>query len=152
MKPRRRPHYQGVERLAILELKAASGWSKAQAAERLLLRPATIAGWTKRLDEEGEDALVQTPEPINRFPDFVRHIVCRLKVLCPTMGKKRIAQTLARAGLQLGVSTVGRMLKERDNKPEPGEEAVTSEAAGETTRDGKPVQAEEPNHVWGRST
>ncbi len=44
----------------------------------------------------------------NRFPDFVRHIVIRLKVLCPTMGKKRIAQTLAKAGLALGVSTVGR--------------------------------------------
>ena len=44
VKPRRRPHYRGVERLAILELKAASGWSKAQAAERLLLRPATGSG------------------------------------------------------------------------------------------------------------
>ena len=40
------------------------------------------------------------------------------------------------------------MLKERENKPEPGEEAVTSEAAGETARNGKPVQAKEPNHVY----
>ncbi len=113
VRPRRRPHYRGTERLRILELKAARGWSKAQAAERFLLRPVTVAEWMKRVDEEGENALVQTPEPINRFPDFVRHIVCRLKVLCPTMGKKRIAETLAKAGLQLGVSTVGRTIAER---------------------------------------
>jgi putative transposase len=148
VKPRRRPHYRGTERLRILELKAARGWSKAQVAVRFLLRPATIAEWTKRVDAEGKGALLETPEPINRFPDFVRHIVIRLKVLCPTMGKKRIAQTLARAGLQLGVSTVGRILKERDNNPEPVEEVVTNEAAGDTTHKGKPVQAKEPNHVW----
>ncbi len=40
------------------------------------------------------------------------------------------------------------MLKERENKPEPGEEAVTSEAAGETARNGKPVRSKKPNHVW----
>ena len=113
------------ERLAILELKSARGWSKVQTAERFLLRPATIAEWMKRVDEGGENALVQTHGPINRFPDFVRHIVCRLKVLCPTMGKKRIAQTRARAGLELGVSTVGRMLKERDKeRPEPEAGAI----------------------------
>ncbi len=148
VKPRRRPHYRGTERLRVLELKAARGWSKAQAAEHLFLRSATIAEWTKRLDEDGEDALVHTPEPINRFPDFVRHIVMRLKVLCPTMGKKRIAQTLARAGLVLGVSTVGRMLKERDTqRPEPVHTAGVEESTG-ATKEGKPVQAQEPNHTW----
>ena len=43
VKPRRRPHYRGTERLRILELKAARGWSKALAADRFFLRPATIA-------------------------------------------------------------------------------------------------------------
>ena len=148
MKPRRRPHYRGVERLRILTLKAARGWSKAQVAERFHLRRATIVEWTKRVDEEGEDALVQTPEPINRFPAFVRDIVTRLKVLCPTMGKKRLAQTLAHAGLALGISTVGRILKERDRKdPEPGENAA-SEATMEEAHEGKLVQSKAPNHVW----
>jgi transposase InsO family protein len=148
VKPRRRPHYRGVERLAILELKAARGWSKAQAADRFFLQRATIAEWTKRVDEEGEGALLETPEPINRFPDFVRHIVIRLKVLCPTMGKKRIAQTLARAGLVLGVSTVGRMLKERDTqRPDPDQTASVEESTS-ATKKGKPVQAKEPNHTW----
>ncbi len=142
VKPRRRPHYRGTERLRILELKAARGWSKAQAADRFFLRPATIAEWTKRVDEEGKGALLGTPETINRFPDFVRHIVIRLKVLCPTMGKKRIAQTLARAGLVLGVSTVGRMLKERDTT-EPGHTAGVAESTS-ASKKAKPVQAKEP--------
>ena len=148
VQPRRRPHYRGTERLRILELKAARGWSKAQAAQRFHLRTATIAEWTKRLDKDGEAALVLTPEPVNRFPAFVRHIVMRLKVLCPTMGKKRITQTLARAGLALGVSTVARMLKERERKdPEP-EENGRGEESGEATKTGTPVQARMPNHVW----
>lgn len=66
----------------------------------------------KRLDEQGPDALVQLSEPVNKFPVFVRYAVKRLKILCPAMGKKRIAQTLARAGLHLGTTTVGRMIKE----------------------------------------
>jgi hypothetical protein len=66
----------------------------------------------KRVDEDSATALVQTGEPESRLPSFVRHLVKRLKVLCPTLGKKRIAQMLARAGLHLGVTTVGRMLKE----------------------------------------
>ncbi len=146
VKPRRRPHYRGTERLRILELKAARGWSKAQAADRFFLGPVTIAEWTRRVDAEGKGELLETPEPINRFPDFVRHIVIRLKVLCPTMGKKRIAQTLARAGLVLGVSTVGRMLKERDTT-EPGHTAGVAESTS-ASKKAKPVQAKEPNHTW----
>ncbi len=34
VRPRRRPHYRGVERLRILTLKAARGWSKSQAERR----------------------------------------------------------------------------------------------------------------------
>jgi hypothetical protein len=40
---------------------------------------------------------------VNKFPNFVRHIVQRLKVLCPSLGKVKIAQMLARAGLHLRV-------------------------------------------------
>ncbi len=58
---------------------------------------ARIPSVLQGVDEEGDGALLATPEPINRFPDFVRHIVIRLKVLCPTMGKKRISQTLCSA-------------------------------------------------------
>jgi len=134
--------------MAILELKAARGWSKSQTAERLLLRPATIAEWMKRIDEEGKGALVKTSSPINRFPDFVRHIVRRLKILCPIMGKKRIAQTLARAGLYLGVSTVQRMLKEREGKEPKPEEGILGNEPARGKAKGSPVQAKGPNHSW----
>jgi hypothetical protein len=80
----RRPHYPPIERMAILELRAARGWSLSQTARRFLVTPATNAPWNQRLDEEGPGALVQIREPVNRFPDFVRYIVRRFKVLCPT--------------------------------------------------------------------
>jgi len=104
----RRPRYPPIERMAILELRAARGWSLSQTARRFLVTPATIASWTQRLDEAGPGALVQIREPVNRFPDFVRYIVQRLKVLCPTMGKVKIAQVLCRAGLHLSSSSVER--------------------------------------------
>jgi putative transposase len=142
---RRRPHYRAVERLAILELKAARGWSAAQTARRFLVEPDTIASWMKRVDEDGPSALVQTSEPVNRFPSFVRHLVRRLKVLCPPLGKKRMAQMLARAGLHLGVTTVGRMLKE-DDIPPPAKSGVLKEKR--KARAYKPVKSKYPNHVW----
>jgi len=83
----RRPHYPPIERMAILELRAARGWSASQTADRFLVTPATVSSWMQRLDDDGPDALVQLRDPVNRFPDFVRYIVRRLKVLCPTMGK-----------------------------------------------------------------
>ena len=73
---------------------------------------ATIGSWMKRVDEQGPDALLQIRDPVNKFPDFVRYAVQRLKTLCPSMGKVKIAQTLSRAGLHLGATTVGRIFKE----------------------------------------
>ena len=57
------------------------------------------------------------------------------------MGKVKIAQTLARAGLHLGTTTVGRMLKEKPrhepfvSQPEPDSEV-------------RIVTAKYPSHVW----
>ena len=139
--PHRRPFYPPIERMAILELKAARGWSLEQTAKAFLVTAATIASWMRRLDEEGPDALVQLHQPVNKFPEFVRYIVQRLKTLCPTMGKVKIAQTLARAGLHLGATTVGRMLKE---KPCLGPSAT----APELTSEQRIVTAKYANHVW----
>ncbi len=139
--PQRRPQYPPVERMAILELKAARGWSLRQAARAFLITPATVASWIKRIDEQGPDALVQLREPVNRFPDFVRYCVRRLKILCPAMGKAKIAETLARAGLHLGATTVGRILKE-DDRP------VMPTSPEETSSTDRVVTAKHPNHVW----
>ena len=70
--PHRRPYYPPTERMAILELRAARGWSRQQTADVFLVTAATIASWMKRVDEKGPDALVQRREPVNKFPEFVR--------------------------------------------------------------------------------
>ena len=138
--PLRRPHYPPTERMAILELRAARGWSLQQTAEAFQLTAPTIASWMQRVDEEGSDALVQMRVPVNKFPDFVRYVVQRLRVLCPTMGKVKMAQTLARAGLHVGATTVGRMLKDKPApRPKPPEEAQTADRV---------VTSKYPNHVW----
>ena len=159
----RRPHYPPIARMAILELKAARSWSLEQTAKTFLVTAATIACWLKRVDEKGAAALVQLPEPVNKFPEFVSQAVRRLKVLCPSMGKVKIAQMLARAGLHLGTTTVGRMLKggedAADLSPAPGAdcgpEASTENidmTADATDADGlgkgRVVTANRPNHVW----
>jgi len=74
---------------------------------------------------------------VNKFPDFVRYIVQRLKTLSPSMGKVKIAETLCRAGLHLGVTTVGRILKEAPQSG-PGDPAPCTGV----------VNAKRPNHVW----
>ena len=76
----RRPHYKPIERLAILELRAARGWSLSQTARRMLVTTATMASWTHRLDDQGRRAIVQVREPVNKFPEFVAYLVRRLKV------------------------------------------------------------------------
>jgi transposase-like protein len=134
----RRPHYPPTHRLAILELRAARGWTLAQTARIFLVSPLTIASWMGRLEEEGPDALVRLPEPVNKFPDFVSYLVRRLKILCPSLGKVKTAQILARAGLHLGPTTVRRM--QRGTRwpgprklPQPGRRVVS---------------AKKPNQLW----
>jgi hypothetical protein len=83
----RGPHYAPIERMAILELRAARGWSVKQTADAFLVMPATIASWMGRIDEQGPHALLQLREPVNKFPEFVRYAVQQLNALCPSMGK-----------------------------------------------------------------
>ncbi len=64
------------------------------------------------------------------------------------MGRKRIAQTFARAGLQLSASTVGRMLKDRGRDPERPTETQAATADKERTDGLRIVTAKRPNHVW----
>jgi transposase InsO family protein len=123
--------------MAILELRAARRWSVKQTADTFFITPATVTSWRKRVDDEGTNALLQLREPVNKFPDFVRYIVQRLKTLSPSMGKVKIAETLCRAGLHLGVTTVGRILKEAPQSA-PGNPAPCTGV----------VAAKHPNHVW----
>ena len=83
VEPRQRPHYTPLERMAILEMKAAQNWSLERTAKEFLISPMTVSCWMKRIDEDGPDALVQLPAPVNKFPDFIAHGVRRLKALAP---------------------------------------------------------------------
>jgi transposase-like protein len=138
IEPHRRPYYPPSERLAILELRAARGWSLAQTARTFLVSPLTIASWVGRLDEQGPDALLRLPVPVNRFPEFVSYLVRRLRTLCPSLGKVKIAQVLARAGLHLGPTTVRRMLEDRQ-LPKPSRFPRAAHRA---------VTSRHPNHLW----
>ena len=60
--PHRRPHYTPLERMAILELRAARGWSARQAAGRFHVSMTTLASWKARIDEDGANALLQVRE------------------------------------------------------------------------------------------
>ena len=148
--PKHRPHYPPAERLAILALKAARGWSGEQAARRFLLTGATIASWIGRLDEQGDAALVQMPTPVNRFPDFVRAVVARLGASFPTLGSERIANMLARAGLHLARTTV-RRFRRHGGKPYP-RVAPTNQPTAATARQRRGpdriVTSRAPGHTW----
>ncbi len=63
--PHRRPHYVPLERMAILELRAARGWSARQAAERFHVTATTLGSWKARIDEQGPNALLRISVPVN---------------------------------------------------------------------------------------
>ena len=143
LNPKRRPYYSPTERMRILELKSITGMSNKQAAETFLVSDITIASWNKRIDEGGHRALLQLKHPVNKFPDFVRYIAKRLKAICPELGKKKITQILARAGLHLAVTTVSRFIKDEDQDIPDSQDQVTVKY--EKTR---AVTAKYPNHLW----
>ncbi len=136
---RRRPHYTPSQRMRILQLRAARGWTLEKTARVFLFDLQTLLIWMRRLDEQGERDLIQTAEPVNRYPDFVRNLVRQLRSLFPTMGSERMAQVLARAGLQLGATTIRRMVREKGSPPEDDAE-VTSRR--------RRVVARYPGHTW----
>ena len=135
--PHRRPQYLPVERMAILELRAMRGWSKAETARSFFVSDATIRAWLRRADD---DSLLRTRIPVNQFPDFVRYTVQRIKLFCPALGKVKIADKLARAGIHIGKTTVERILREKPaTAPEP-----SSVDSGKRRR----IVARYPGHTW----
>lgn len=145
--PHRRPHYSPADRMAILVLRAARGWSAAQTGRAFLVEPETISAWMRRVEENGERPLVRLTQPVNKFPEFVSDLVRRLKATCPAMGKKRVAQFLARAGLHMGATTVRRMLKRRPPAPNTRTDKGSVSAAV-TPANQRTVTARYPDHVW----
>jgi len=57
--PRRRPHYLPTQRMRILQLRAARGWTFEETARVFLVDLQTLQIWMRRLDEgQGEAVLV----------------------------------------------------------------------------------------------
>ena len=140
--PHHRPHYSPVERMTIMQLRAMRSWSKAETARRFFVSDDTIRSWLRRADD---DSLLQTNTPVNRFPDFIRYAVQQIKLFCPSLGKVKIAETLARAGIHMGKTTVGRILKE---KPAAALEPRSSDDSSRTCR----IVSQYPNHTWHADT
>lgn len=139
-RPRRRPHYAPRQRMRILQLRAARGWSLEQTGRVFLVDLQTLMHWMRRLDESGARALIQTVAPVNRYPDVVRGLVHELKRLYPETGCERLAHVLARAGLRLGATTIRRI--EREDSPPPEEPA----RAPVVRR--RRVVGKHPGHTW----
>jgi len=138
---RRRPHYTPIQRMRILQLRAARGWTLEKTARVFLVDLHTLLIWMRRLDEHGERDLIRTVEPVNRYPDYIRNLVRQLMVLLPTLGAERLAQILGRAGLRLAATTIRRIAREKqDPSPEPEIEVIT--------RRRRRVVARHPGDVW----
>ena len=120
--------------------RATSCWSRSFSARSRIRAFKTIASWTTRLEESGPRTLVQLRTPVNKFPEFVGYAVKRLQALCPTLGKKKLAQILARAGLHLSATTIGRLRQEKPSSAPPSRQ--------EPRASGRIVTAKRPNHVW----
>ncbi len=151
--PRRRPDYKARERLDILALRASRGWSLAETARRLFVTDVTIRSWLKRVETDGSEAFISAGRPVNRFPDLVGDIVRRLKQHCPELGKRSIANFLARCGLHLGVPTVGRFLKEPLIDPSESNDVGTKDENVCDSTSVKPtkarfVTAKYLDHLW----
>jgi len=82
------------------------------------------------------------PGRVNKVPEYVRYIVKKLKVLCPTLGKRKIADILAMAGLHLAATSVWRFIKEPPLPPKPDLMALGTQPTGRV------VTSKYPNHVW----
>jgi transposase len=135
--PHRRPQYLPAERMAILELRAMRGWSKAETARRFFVSDDTIRTWLRRAED---DSLLHTTTPVNRFPDVIRYVIQQIKLFCPTLGKVKIADKLARAGIHIGKTTVQRILKQK-----PGKEP---ESPSDDRGTGNRIVAKYPSHTW----
>lgn len=137
---RRRPHYSPEQRMRILQLRAARGWTMEKTARTFLLDLHTLQLWMRRLYDDGDSGFLKTSRPVNRFPDFVRVLVRELKRQLPTMGTERIAQVLAREGLALSAATIRRVVREPFEPP-----SRSPEAAGRMPRR---AVARRPGDVW----
>ena len=139
--PKERSHYKLDERYRILLYKSTHLLSVEETARRLLVAPKTIARWLAEAETEPDKktvgSLLKATPPCRSYTDVVKELV-KVMDRFGFGGSKRIAQTLARAGLKLSKETVRRWRK----RARPSGEPVTKQAKFKT------VRADYVNHVW----
>ncbi|GHT46460.1 hypothetical protein FACS189454_07620 [Planctomycetales bacterium] len=140
LEPKKRPYYLLCERLEILMIRAACGWTNEQTAKRFQVAVQTIINWLRSIDKD--ESTVRMPEKITQYPDFVHYIVQQLKSYCPILGRFKIANILCWVGLHLSASTVKRILDEPPIQP------TELPAFPDLMPDKPTIQAWYPNHVW----
>ncbi len=109
----------------------------------------------RRLDEGGETEFLRPRVPVNKYPDYVAHIIQDLKARFPNLGKQKLADTIARLSLHVSASHVGRALKKRlSRRPPPrspgqrGGDAPVGAVATAGNEPQRSVSAKAPNDLW----
>jgi len=120
-------------------IRAVRGWNNTQVARRFHVTVQTIVNWIRSVNNG--NGTVQMLERTNRYPDFVRYIVQQLKAFCPMLGRCKIADILARAGLHLSASTVKRCIDEPPIEPFKAVEPTTPPTSPS-------IPAWYSDHVW----
>ena len=139
--PKSRPHYTPLERMEILMHKAVCGLNLKQTAKAFMVSPDTISSWMKRIDD---DDFLNTQTPVNKYPDALKFLVQKFKVLVPAFGKKKIAAFFLRAGVNLSAASVGRFLKDLPSEmPDPIDDG-TLEKEEKVSK----ITSHHPNHTW----
>ena len=137
---KKRPEYLPSERLEILLIKTMRGLNNSQLARRFQITVQTVRRWLRGV-RLGKD-IVQLPEKVTRYPDYLRLVIQQLKMYCPLLGRFKIADILARAGLHISASTVRRIIDEPPAVP-----AVVEDDSNSP----KPriLKSDYANHIWG---
>jgi len=105
-----------------------------------MINPGTISSWMRRVDD---DDFFKEQTPVNKYPDALKLLVQKFKVLVPVFGKKKIAAFFLRAGLDLSAASVGRFIKDLpSDSPEPIDNKTDKEEKI------KRVTSRHPNHTW----
>lgn len=116
VQPRRRNHYTPPLRFRVLQHTRKYMLTIDQTADRFVVTTQTIRNWLDDLERHPGATTVGKPlvdpqPPIRRFTDATRRLIQEI-MRFGVGGKKKIARTLMKLGLQVHPSTVGRIVKE----------------------------------------
>ena len=100
----------------------------------------TVRRWLRGV--RSGNKVVQLPEKTMRYPDYLRLVIQQLKMYCPLLGRFKIADILARAGLHISASTVRRIIYEP-----PAVHAVVEDDS--TLPKPRILKSDYANHIWG---